>query len=126
MSGDGEGDAVRRHASGALGRAVLAVVSGALTWLAFPPADLWPLAVVGVTGFVVAVHGVRARRGAWLGLLYGLALFVPLLSWIAVLGVDALVLLALLEAGGTALTGAAVAAVSRLRGWPAWLSLIHI
>ncbi len=126
MSGDGEGDAVRRDASGALGRAVLAVVSGVLTWLAFAPADLWPLAVVGVTGFVVAVHGVRARRGAWLGLLYGLALFVPLLSWIAVLGVDALVLLALLEAGGTALTGAAVAAVSRLRGWPVWSALLWV
>lgn len=109
-----------------IGRAALAAASGVSTWLAFPPVDLWPAAVVGVTGFVLAVHGVRARRGAWLGLVYGGSLFVPLLWWVGALGVDALVLLALLEATGTALVGAAVAGVSRLRGWAVWSALLWV
>jgi len=117
---------MRRLASGAPGRAALALLSGLGTWLAFPPAGLWPLAPLGAAGLMLAVHGARARRGAWLGLGYGLGLFLPLLSWMAVTGVDALILLALLEAGGLLLTGAALAAVSRTRGWPLWSALLWV
>jgi apolipoprotein N-acyltransferase len=49
--------------------------------LAFPPSDLWWTAPIGVALLAVAVY----RRGFWagagLGLLTGLTLFVPLLSW---------------------------------------------
>ena len=54
---------------------------GCCLWLAFPDHNVWPLAPVGVALFAVAVRGQRARRGAWLGFVTGLAYFVPLLHW---------------------------------------------
>jgi apolipoprotein N-acyltransferase len=58
-----------------------ALGSGLFLLLAFPPFDLWPSAFVGVALLAVATH----RRGFWaglgLGLLAGLALLIPLLSW---------------------------------------------
>src|SRR5215218_3748608 len=59
----------------------MAVLGGLLTWLAFPDAGWWPLAVVGVALQTFALTGRSTRAGAGLGLLYGLALFVPLLRW---------------------------------------------
>jgi apolipoprotein N-acyltransferase len=61
--------------------APLAVASGLLLVLALPPIDLWPLAPVAVAALTVALAGQRARRGAWLGFLHGLAFFVWLLHW---------------------------------------------
>ena len=103
---------------GVLARAGLALGGGITTWLAFPPVGLWPLAVVGVAALCLAVRHQPARRGAWLGALHGAAMFVPLLSWIAILGPDTLVLLGLLEALFAAALGAALAATSPIRAWP--------
>ncbi|MBB6033728.1 apolipoprotein N-acyltransferase [Phytomonospora endophytica] len=58
-----------------------AVVSGAGLWLSFPPYGWWWLAPLSVAGLASAVHRRRARAGFGLGLLAGLALFVPLLDW---------------------------------------------
>jgi apolipoprotein N-acyltransferase len=62
----------------ALGAAVL---SGPVLLAAFPPIDLWWLAPVAVALLALATH----RRGFWagsgLGLLAGLAFFIPILSW---------------------------------------------
>ncbi|ASW55079.1 apolipoprotein N-acyltransferase [Plantactinospora sp. KBS50] len=49
--------------------------------LAFPPYGRWWLAPVGVAGLAVAVHRRRLRAGAGLGLVTGLVLYVPMLSW---------------------------------------------
>jgi apolipoprotein N-acyltransferase len=58
-----------------------ALGSGLFLLLAFPPFDVWPTAFVGVALLAVATH----RRGFWaglgLGLLAGLTLLIPLLSW---------------------------------------------
>jgi apolipoprotein N-acyltransferase len=58
-----------------------ALASGLVLLLAFPPLDLWWLAPVAIALLAVATH----RRGFWagagLGLVAGLALFIPLLSW---------------------------------------------
>lgn len=62
-------------------RVVLALCAGLCLWLAFPSHDLWPLAVVGTGGLALAATGVGPARGALLGLVAGLAYFVPLLSW---------------------------------------------
>ena len=105
-------------AVGGLARAALALGGGVATWLAFPPIGWWPLAILGVGALTLAVRHQRMRRGAWLGALHGTAMFVPLLSWIAVIGPDTLVLLGLLEALFAAVLGAAVAATSHLRWWP--------
>jgi apolipoprotein N-acyltransferase len=94
---------------------VLAVLGGLATWLAFPSPGWWPLAVVGVALLALAVTGRSVRAGAGLGLLYGLAFFVPLLRWSGVY-VGALPWLALstLEALYLALLGGLLAPLLRL------------
>src|SRR5216683_3190861 len=60
----------------------LSVAGGLATFASFPPVDAWPLAVLGPALLVVALAG-RSLRGSFLcGLAFGLALFVPLLSWL--------------------------------------------
>ena len=104
-----------------LGRPLVALVSGLLLDLAFPPHDLWWLAPVSVALLTAAVRGQAVRRGALLGLLHGLGLFVPLLVWAGTIaGPAAWLALALLEAAFLALLGAALAALTRLPGWPSW------
>src|SRR5579875_1868361 len=61
--------------------ALLAVAAGLVGLLAFPRFGYWPLAIVSVAMFVVAVDGRRSRTAAWLGYLYGAAFMVPLISW---------------------------------------------
>lgn len=61
--------------------AVLALAGGTAVWSAFPGRTLWWLAPVGVALISLAVRGQRPRRAAWLGLLAGWAMFVPLLAW---------------------------------------------
>ena len=126
-----------------------AAVSGVALWLALPPADLGPLGFVALVPLLWALRpGTRRRRGALLGLVFGLAFYGPLLSWlipVSVLGWAALStgLAAFLAIFGalvpvlwrdewpvrTALAvGAAWAFVEWLRGvWPfggwSWVSL---
>jgi len=66
-----------------IGWALLISVAGGLaTYAAFPPVGAWPLAVLGPALLVVALTG-RSLRGSFgCGLTFGLALFVPLLSWL--------------------------------------------
>ena len=65
----------------------------------------------------------RPRRGALLGLVFGLAIFLPLLAWMRVIGADAWVPLSLLEAAFLAADGALLPRVLRLPGWPLWVGL---
>jgi apolipoprotein N-acyltransferase len=59
-----------------------AVVGGLALAAAFPPVGFWPLAALGPALLVVALWG-RSLRGSFLvGLGFGLAFFVPLLSWL--------------------------------------------
>ena len=70
-----------------VGWAVLcAIAAGGALLLAFPPFALWWLAPVGVALLAVAVHRRRLRSGFGLGMLSGLTLFVPLLSWTQIVG----------------------------------------
>jgi apolipoprotein N-acyltransferase len=103
-----------------------AAVSGALVALALPPYDLWPLAPVGVALLVLLSRGQPARRGALVGLVHGLATFVPVLSWLTVIGPDAWLLVALLEAAFLALAGALTPAVLRLPAWPLWVACLWV
>lgn len=107
-------------------RLAAAVVSGALVAVALPPYDAWPLAPVGVAGLVLLCRGQRARRAALLGFAHGLGTFVPVLSWLTVIGPDAWLLVALLEGGYLALLGALTPAVLRLRAWPVWIGCLWV
>ncbi len=62
-------------------RPAAAVAAGLCLWLAFPEANAWWLAPVGVALLGWATLTAGGRHGAVLGLLGGLAFFVPVLSW---------------------------------------------
>ncbi|GAA1523297.1 apolipoprotein N-acyltransferase [Actinomadura kijaniata] len=110
---DGTGGALRV-------RVPAMIVAGLLMWLAFPPLDLTPLAPAGVAVFTLALRGVRARTGAWLGFLCGAAFFLPVLTGIIKIGPDGWILLSLVQALYLAPLGAGIALVHRLRAWPLW------
>ncbi len=61
---------------------LLSVAGGLALFAAFPPVGAWPLVVLGPALLVMALTG-RSLRGSFAcGLAFGLALFVPLLSWL--------------------------------------------
>ncbi|MCW2740323.1 MAG: Apolipoprotein N-acyltransferase [Blastococcus sp.] len=102
-------------------RTLIAAVGGLLLLLAFPGHDLTALAVLGPAALALAVRGQRVRSGLWLGLVFGLAFFVPLLSWSGIyVGPLPWLALAGLEAVHVALLGGAAALTSRLPLWPLW------
>jgi len=110
----------RRHAD-VLARLLGALAAGGLLVAAFPPYGIWPLAIVSVAAFSLVTRGVRARRGAWVGFVYGLAFFVPLLSWTGIyVGPAPWLLLAAAEAAFLAALGAGLAVIARLPSWPLW------
>ena len=79
---------------------VVSVVGGLCVWLAFPDHDIWWLAPIGVALLAVAARGQRARTGALLGFVGGLAYFLPLLHWSGVyVGTLPWLALAVLESG---------------------------
>ncbi len=125
-AGDGGRSRWLPHGSALGPRLAGAALSGALVALAFPPYDLWPLAPVGVAALVLLTRGVRPRRGALLGLVHGLAIFLPLLSWLTVIGPDAWIAVALLESSFLAATGALLPGIQRLRGWPVWVACLWV
>ncbi len=111
---------VRRHAD-PLARLLGAGAAGGLLVAAFPPYGIWPLAIVSVAAFALVTRDVRARRGAWVGLVYGLAFFVPLLSWTGIyVGPGPWLILAAAEAAFMAALGAGLAVTARRPGWPLW------
>jgi apolipoprotein N-acyltransferase len=112
--------AQRVHIRWAAGVALAAGVLGAF---AFPRVGIWPFAILSVAGLSWAVDGRRSRTGAWLGFLYGLGFFVPLLHWTGVyVGAFPWLLLATAEAGFMAALGAALPTVQRLRLAPLWVA----
>ena len=61
---------------------LISVAGGMALFASFPPFDGWPLAAVGPALLDVALAG-RSLRGSFCcGLAFGLAMFVPLLSWL--------------------------------------------
>ncbi|SEO85736.1 apolipoprotein N-acyltransferase [Trujillonella endophytica] len=108
-------------------RTALAAAGGLALLLAFPGWSLPALAVLGPAALALAVRGQRARSGAWLGLVLGLAFLVPLLSWTGVyVGAFPWLALAVYQATYFALLGAATAAVSGRRWWPLWTAALWV
>lgn len=99
-------------------RVALAAVCGAAVALAFPPYGLWPLLLPGLVGAVGMVHDQAPRRGALLGLVFGVAYMGVLLPWVRVIGTDAWIALTLLEALFYAAWGWASVRVRALSWWP--------
>jgi apolipoprotein N-acyltransferase len=102
-----------------LGWAVLCAVAGGLAVAAaFPPAGIWPLAAAGPALLVVALWR-RSLRGSFLiGLAFGIAFFLPLLSWLVNVAWYAWVALAVIEALIFGLLAVGQRLLLRLPGWP--------
>jgi apolipoprotein N-acyltransferase len=100
---------------------LLAVLSGLVAVGAFPRYGIWALGPLSVAMFSVAVDRRRARTGAWLGYLFGLAFFVPLLWWTSTYVGPVAFLLSFAEAGFFAAMGAALTSLQRRRFAPFWI-----
>jgi len=107
-------------------RLLLAALSGWVLSFAFAPYGLWWLVPVAVAGLTLACTGVGAAGGALIGLLGGLGFFLTLLDWMQVVGTDAWVGLALLQAVFWAGLGAGLAVVAGLPGWPLWATGVWV
>jgi apolipoprotein N-acyltransferase len=61
---------------------LISVAGGLALYASFPPIDAWPLAVLGPALLVIALTGRSLRASFGCALAFGLAQFVPLLSWL--------------------------------------------
>ena len=75
------GDLVRRDRGQLVLRLVVALGGGGLLCLAFPSFDVWVAAPFALALLAWSATGLGARRGLLAGVLFGLAFFVPTLSW---------------------------------------------
>jgi apolipoprotein N-acyltransferase len=99
----------------------VSVIGGLVGVGAFPRFGIWPLAFVSVAALSMAVDGRRARTGAWLGFGYGVAFFVPVISWTGIyVGAAPWLILAAAEAGFMAGLGAVLTVLQRYRFAPFW------
>jgi apolipoprotein N-acyltransferase len=97
---------------------LVAVAGGLALAAAFPPTGIWPLAAVGPALLVVALWR-RSLRGSFVvGLCFGLAFFVPLISWLINLAWYAWAALAIAEAVIFALFAIGQRLMLRLPVWP--------
>ena len=97
-----------------------AIVGGLALAGAFPPVGFWPLAAVGPALLVIALWNRGPGASFVVGLVFGLAFFIPLLSWLINLAWYAWAALAVAEAVIFAPAGhrpAADAAAARRGHW---------
>jgi apolipoprotein N-acyltransferase len=95
-----------------------ALAGGLLLAAAFPPVGLWPLAAAGPALLAIALWRQRLRTALTAGLIFGLAFFVPLLSWLVNVAWYVWAALAVIEAVIFAVLAAGQWLLLRLRAWP--------
>ena len=101
---------------------LVALIGGLALSAAFPPEGIWPFAVAGPALLVVALWR-RSLRGSFLvGLCFGLAFFVPLISWLINLAWYAWAALAIAEAVIFGLFCIGQRLMLRLPAWPVALA----
>ncbi|MFW5417578.1 apolipoprotein N-acyltransferase [Nocardiopsis sp. CNT-189] len=110
----------------ALPSAAAAVGSGLAQLFALPPYGLWWLGPIGVALLGWALYGVRPRRAAWLGLLSGAVLMVPLLQWQDVFGADVWLIIAAAETAYFVPMAMGLSLLYRFRWWPLWTAAVWV
>jgi apolipoprotein N-acyltransferase len=95
-----------------------ALVGGLALYAAFPPIGFWPLAAVGPALLVIALWQQRLRTALAASLIFGLALFVPLVSWLINELLLAWIGLAIGEAVIFMVLAIGLWLLLRLRAWP--------
>ena len=95
-----------------------ALAGGLLLAAAFAPTGIWPLAVAGPALLAVTLSG-RSLRGAFcIGLVFGVAFFFPLLSWVLNVAWYAWLALAGAEAVIFGVLAIGQRVLLRFRAWP--------
>ncbi len=108
-------------------RPLAAVAAGVALWAAFPPLNWWPAAVLGVAGMAITLRGCgRLRRAAALGYLTGVGMWLPTVSFLQPLGIDAWIAVTVIESLWFAAMAVALALVGRLRWWPVAGALVWV
>jgi apolipoprotein N-acyltransferase len=97
---------------------LVALAGGVMLAAAFPPYGIWPLAVAGPALLIVALAG-RSLRGSFCcGLVFGVAFFIILLSWLLNVAWYAWTVLAVAEAVIFAVLAVGQRLLLNLRFWP--------
>jgi apolipoprotein N-acyltransferase len=112
---------IGRGASGGLrlrGALLTGLAGGLALTAAFPPYGIWPLAAVGPALLVVALWQQGLRGSFAVGAVFGLAFFVPLLSWVVNVAWYAWAALAISEALIFAVLAVGQRLLLRLPAWP--------
>jgi apolipoprotein N-acyltransferase len=112
-SGPGGRGGLRRHWA-----LLVALGGGAALAAAFPPVGIWPLAAAGPGLLVIALYRQGLRASFVIGLVFGIAFFVPLLSWLVNVAWYAWVALAIAEAAIFGLLAVGQRLLLGLPGWP--------
>ncbi|TDC52270.1 apolipoprotein N-acyltransferase [Jiangella ureilytica] len=104
-----------------------AALLGASLTAAFPPYDLWIVAVLVPAAFALLVRDQPLKRSAVLGYLFGAGFFLPLLDWTGMeVGPIPWIILALFEALFFIPLALGVTLVMRLPGWPVWTAAVWV
>ena len=99
-------------------RVVVVLLAGVAMGLSWQPYGLWPLLMVGLPAFTLAVRGIKPRVAAGLGYLFGVSMLALAVSWVHVLGTWIAVVLIIFMSLFFGLLGLMVNLVGRLRWWP--------
>jgi apolipoprotein N-acyltransferase len=99
-------------------RVVAVLLAGVAVGLSWQPYDLWPLMLVGIPAFTLAIRGTRPLAATGLGYLFGLAMLTIAVSWVHVLGTWVAAALIIFMSLFFALLGLTINRVERLRWWP--------
>jgi apolipoprotein N-acyltransferase len=99
--------------------ALLTAVAGGVALVgSFPPTGFWPLAAAGPALLVIALYRQGLRASFVIGLVFGIAFFVPLLSWLVNVAWYAWAALAIAEAVIFGLLAVGQRLLLGLPGWP--------
>jgi apolipoprotein N-acyltransferase len=99
-------------------RVGIVLLAGVAVGLSWEPYGLWPLMLVGIPVFTLAIRGVRPLNAVGLGYLFGLAMLALAISWVHVLGTWVAVVLIIFMSLFFGLLGLATSVAGRLRWWP--------
>jgi apolipoprotein N-acyltransferase len=99
-----------------------ALAGGLLLAVAFPPAGIWPLAAAGPALLAVALPGRSLRASFCIGLIFGIAFFIPLLAWVLNVAWYAWVALAVASALIFGVLAIGQRLLLRLPFWPLWVA----
>jgi apolipoprotein N-acyltransferase len=99
-------------------RVGIVLLAGVAVGLSWQPYGVWPLMLLGIPAFTLAVRGVRLLNAFGLGYLFGLAMLALAISWVHVLGTWVAAVLIIFMSLFFGMLGLATTLVGRLRWWP--------